>query len=74
MLLVVGEGLGNSTTEPPWDGVQGTFGIGKINESGVSVLSFCAMNQLCVMNVILERRRECNNTLHSTLDQELALY
>ena len=36
----------NCTSEPLWDGVQGkfNFGVGKINESGESLLSFCAFN------------------------------
>ena len=33
------------------------FGVGKINESGELLLSFCALNQLCVMNTMFEKKR-----------------
>ena len=58
VLLVMGDFnarvgcVSNSTSESLWDGVQGSFGVGKINESGESLLSFCALNQLCVMNTM----------------------
>ena len=38
-------------------GVQGSFGVGKVNESGEALLSFCANIQLCVMNNMFEKRR-----------------
>ena len=45
----------NSTSESLWDVVQGSFGVGKVNESGEALLSFCAINQLCVMNTMFEK-------------------
>jgi len=46
------------------------FGVGKINESGESLLSFCALNQLCVMNTMFEKKRIQQYTRQY---QELAL-
>ena len=40
-----------------WDGVQGKFGVGKSNESGESLVSFCAFTQLCVMNTMFDKKR-----------------
>ena len=63
VLLVMGDFnpmvgcVSNSASESLWDGVQGNFGVGKINESGESLLSFCALNQLCVMNTMFEKKR-----------------
>ena len=54
----------NSVSEPLWDGVQGNFGVGKINESSESLLSFCALNQLCVMNTMFEKKRIQQYTWH----------
>jgi len=36
--------IGNSMPESLLDGVQGNFGVGKINESGESLLFFCTLN------------------------------
>jgi len=64
VLLVMGDcnarvGCASSscTSEALWDGVQGKFGVGKFNESGESLLSFCALNQLCVMNTMFDKKR-----------------
>ena len=76
MLLVMGNFnarvgcVSNSESESSWDGVQGMFGVDKIIESGESLLSFCTLNQLCVMNTMFEKKRIQQYTWH----QELALY
>ena len=36
-----------------WHGVHGYHGVGEMNESGENLLSFCAMNELIVMNTLL---------------------
>jgi len=37
-----------------WHGVCGHHGVEKMNESGENLLSFCAMNQLVVMNTMFD--------------------
>ena len=32
------------------DGVRGYHGVGKLNENGEVLLSFCALNELAIMN------------------------
>ena len=41
---------------PAWDGVRGFRGVGKSNEAGVDLLSFCALNELVIMNTFFEKR------------------
>ena len=60
LLLVMGDfnarvGCGDDT-DPSWLGVRGMFGVGRLNENGEHLLSFCALNELCVMNTSLQRR------------------
>jgi len=38
-----------------WNGVHGYHGVGEMNESGKNLLSFCAMNELIVMNTLFEK-------------------
>ena len=33
-----------------WPGVRGVHGAGKVNEAGAELLSFCALNELTIMN------------------------
>ena len=33
------------------------FGSGQLNESGEALSSFCALNQLCIMNIIFHKKR-----------------
>ena len=39
-----------------WNGVKGCHGVGKMNESGEHLLSFCAVNELVIMNTTFEKR------------------
>ena len=39
-----------------WDGVKGCHGVGKMNESGEALLSFCALNELVIMNTTFEKK------------------
>ena len=44
-----------------WLGVQGRFGVGKLNENGEHLLSFCAMNELCIMNTMFAKKSILGN-------------
>jgi len=61
LLLVMGDfnarvGCGEDL-DPSWLGVGGMFGVGKLNENGEHLLSFCAMNELCIMNTMFAKKR-----------------
>ena len=43
---------GGGESSSLWRGVHGPFGVGWLNESGETLLSFCTLNQLCVMNTM----------------------
>ena len=40
--------------EDMWNDVRGCHGVGRINESGEALLSWCALNSLVVMNTTFE--------------------
>ena len=42
------------TDHVAWEGVIGRHGIGKINNNGLHLLSFCSQNQLVVSNTIFD--------------------
>ena len=44
------------TVTSNWNGVKGCQGVGKMNESGEALLSFCAVNELVIMNTTFEKR------------------
>ena len=62
VLLVVGDfnaRVGSSErreNSSMWDGVRGCHGAGKMNESGEALLSFCALNELTIMNTCFEKK------------------
>ena len=64
VLLLLGDfnaGVGSSerqtgTVTSNWNGVKGCHGVGKMNESGEALLSFCAVNELVIMNTTFEKR------------------
>ena len=61
VLLLVGDfnaRVGSSTegVVPHWEGVRGHHGIGRENEAGKELLSFCALNELAIMNTFFEKR------------------
>jgi len=39
-----------------WSGVRGNHGVGNVNETGRTLLTFCAVNGLTVMNTLYEKR------------------
>ena len=39
-----------------WNGVRDLHGVGKVNEVGTSLLTFCALHGLCVMNTWYEKK------------------
>ena len=56
-------GTGNSELErSQWNGVRGKHGVGKTNEAGTSLLTFCALNGLTVMNTWFEKKDMCKYT------------
>ena len=61
-LIVLGDfnarvGAGSSEMErSQWDGVRGQHGVGKTNEAGTSLLTFCALNGLTVINTWFEKK------------------
>ena len=48
---------GGGDSSSLWSGVHGPFGVGWLNESGETLLSFCALNQLCIMNTMFQKKR-----------------
>ena len=42
---------------PSWFGVRGEFEVGKMNDIGEHLLSFCAINELCIMNTLFAKKR-----------------
>ena len=62
ILIVLGNfnarvGAGSSEMETSqWDGVKGQHGVGKTNEAGTSLITFCALNGLTVMNAWFEKK------------------
>ena len=60
LLILVGDinaRVGSTPKEDDsvWHGVRGYHGVGEMNESGENLLSFCAMNELIVMNALFEK-------------------
>ena len=59
VLVVMGDWnarVGSSVGRGQWDGVIGRHGLGKMNEAGLFLLSFCATNNLSIMNTFFEKR------------------
>jgi len=62
LLIVLGDfnvRVGTATSElekSQWNRVRGFHEVGKINEAGTSLLTFCALNGLSVMNTWFEKR------------------
>ena len=49
-------------------------GVGEMNESGKSLLYFCAMNKLIVMNTLFEKANVFKYTWQHPGNETLALY
>ena len=62
VLMIVGDfnaRVGSSERqeeEDKWNDVLGCHGVGRINESGEALLSWCALNSLVVMNTTFEKK------------------
>ena len=64
LLLVVGDfnaRVGSTEREDrefedTWNGVKGVHGVGRMNEAGADLLSFCALNDLTIMNTCFEKK------------------
>ena len=62
VLIIVGDfnarvGSGVRGEDNVWNGVRGCHGVGRMNESGEALLSWCALNGLVVMNSMYEKKR-----------------
>ena len=42
--------------EDTWNGVKGFHGVGRMNEAGADLLSFCALNDLTIMNTCFTKK------------------
>ena len=61
--------------DPMWDKVRGYHGVGKMNESGEELLSYCATNKLTIMNTWFEKRSTLKYTWQLALrSQNVALH
>jgi hypothetical protein len=61
VLMIVGDfnarvGSGVRGEDDEWNSVRGCHGVGRINESGEALLSWCASNGLVVMNTVYEKK------------------
>ena len=60
VLLVIGDfntRVGSShNKDDRWYGTQGLYGVGKCNESGEALLSFCAVNELIITNTMFVKK------------------
>ena len=61
VLLIVGDlnaRVGSGKTDlDEWDGIRGKHGVGRMNESGEGLLSWCSLNGLVVLNTVFEKKR-----------------
>ena len=63
LLMLVGDFNARVGSEGPegnrdvWSGVRGPHGVGEMNEAGRDLLSFCALNELAIMNTCFEKKR-----------------
>ena len=68
VLLLVGDfnaRVGSSVRceeDPAWDGVRGLHGVGKMNEAGEVLLSFCALNEMAIMNTYFQKKTSHKHT------------
>ena len=62
VLMIVGDfnarvGSGVRGEDDVWNGMRGCHGVGRMNESGEALLSWCALNGLVVMNTMYEKKQ-----------------
>ena len=48
--------VGSNDGNDQWKDVTGQHGLGKTNEAGLDILSFCAMNNLALMNTFFKKK------------------
>ena len=64
MVLVVGDfnarvgSRERSSRNEMWSGARGPHGLGKMNEAGTELLSFCALNELVIMTTEFNKKRK----------------
>ena len=52
VLVIMGNCNGSNLEDWQWDRVLGMHGLGRMNEAGLNLLSFCAVNNLSIMNTL----------------------
>ena len=50
-----------------WNGVRGNHGVGNVNEAGRTLLTFCAVNALTVINTLYEKRDIDSTSTHGNI-------
>ena len=58
VLVIVGDWnarVGSNLEDGQWDRVLGMHGLGRMNEAGLNLLSFCAVDNLSIMNTFMKR-------------------
>ena len=43
--------------DPSWFGARGRLGVGRLNENGEHLPTFCALHELCIMNTMFAKIR-----------------
>ena len=59
ILMIVGDWnarVGSQLSDDQWEGVLGKHGLGRANEAGLFLLSFCSTNNLSIMNSFFEKK------------------
>ena len=49
--------MGSGERGDAWEGVRGCHGVGHVNENGEALLSWCAQNEMDVMNMMFQKKR-----------------
>ena len=68
LLLLVGDfnarvgSAANSSSEETWNGVRGIHGVGRMNGAGADLLTFCALNELTIVNTCFTKKNIHNYT------------
>ena len=66
LLLLVGDfnarvgSAANSSSEETWNGVRGIRGVGRTNGAGADLLTFCALNELTIVNTCFTKKTSIN--------------
>ena len=60
LLLILGDfnaRVGSGERGDVWEDVLGCHGVGRVNENGEALLSWCAQNEMAVMNTMFQKKR-----------------